>query len=301
VTGYNPYQYANSNPTTFSDPSGHLASLSDFGGGIAGAVLYLAYIFECFLDGGCRYKGEFSDSTAELVRSTVSTAQWTMAAITGSVNQLAYMWPTIPGPHLPSPGDIARGAVDVIGDALGSIAGLLEAIAGYTGWETQGACLPEIKVAVPGFAYGMAICAVLDSSDNWGVALSQVGVATFDPQSWLKAMIELAKPWGSLLTFLKNLGGGLLAFANVFSQADSIYDLNGPGVNIGMVMGAGIAFSGTVTISKDQASRRILSVTSGSGVGAGLFGVAGPVFTSVVPSDKLPGEWKQLLPTWLIF
>jgi len=66
ATGYNPYQYANSNPTTLTDPSGHLASIGDFGGGIAGAFLYLAYIFECFLSGNCRYQGAHGGSGFEL-------------------------------------------------------------------------------------------------------------------------------------------------------------------------------------------------------------------------------------------
>ena len=66
ATAYNPYAYANGNPTTLTDPSGHLASLSDFGGGIAGAFLYLAYILECFTSGSCRYAGEHQAASSEL-------------------------------------------------------------------------------------------------------------------------------------------------------------------------------------------------------------------------------------------
>lgn len=75
ATGYNAYQYANGNPTTFSDPGGHAAVANDareFGMWLQAMARQngIAFVYECMLDGACRYRNRhtltYSDSAAVL-------------------------------------------------------------------------------------------------------------------------------------------------------------------------------------------------------------------------------------------
>ena len=69
TTGYNPYAYANGNPVTFTDPSGHAAGLAGIGEWVAGAIWYMVKFFECHTVGPCRYQGEYAPIEWELEKA----------------------------------------------------------------------------------------------------------------------------------------------------------------------------------------------------------------------------------------
>ena len=101
TTGYNPYSYANGNPVTYTDPSGHFVSYEEFGGG---PFAYLAYVFSCYLGGTCLYQGEHGEDTHELVGGAQRAAHVrTLLATNASVISLGKFWPETP--RFPDPRD----------------------------------------------------------------------------------------------------------------------------------------------------------------------------------------------------
>lgn len=86
--GYNPYSYANGNPTTFTDPSGHAACPF---GGPSGPFACIAYIFECFLSGNCLYDTQYAPIDWELTKPGAATCA------ANSVSRLAVALAVMPG------------------------------------------------------------------------------------------------------------------------------------------------------------------------------------------------------------
>jgi RHS repeat-associated protein len=108
TTGYNPYAYANSNPTMYTDPTGHFGVP---GFPVVGVFLLLALLFECYISGLCRYAAEHADEWANsAVKAAKSAAKWATMAIGWGLSVILQLFPTTPRVFLPdpSPGDVGK-------------------------------------------------------------------------------------------------------------------------------------------------------------------------------------------------
>ena len=280
ATGYNPYQYANSNPTTFTDPSGHLASIGDFGGGIAGAFLYLAYIFECFLDGNCRYQmanaiaDAARDTANEMVRGLKSAWEWTKDIV-----QRGWQWVSTQWPDMPNPGKVWDKATEYAGDAWEKAKSLVP--------HTWGSCVGSLSLTLLYvFSFEFYMCALWDDKGNTGFSVTAGHAETVNPR---QIASQLSK--GS------NLIGYNAVVTGIVSTASTLFDLSGWSVYTnGQLPWGGFVVAGGFSVGTANDGATTYTWQLGGGQGMGLGRTTGVSRTWVYRWSQIPSLLRDIFP-----